>query len=253
MPRFFKQLIYSVFYLAVIGLIVYGIYSLFIQPAPTCFDNRQNQGEKEADCGGPCVSCELKKLKPIEASVEIFGIGDSTNVVLNFANHNITYGAQSFTYTLNFYGAARENIYSLTKTSFIYPAEAKKIVIEPNLKIDFRKIVGVPEISVSAPAYKSAEEFSEPKTQFRQVKTEINGSTATVTGILANRESFKISRAGVGALITNKATGKLVGASKTVLFDIRPFEERAFKIIVPLNAILRLNELETAVSAEISK
>ncbi|OGY64929.1 MAG: hypothetical protein A3E64_00085 [Candidatus Harrisonbacteria bacterium RIFCSPHIGHO2_12_FULL_48_16] len=253
MPRFFKQSIYAVFYLAVAGLIGYGIYSLLIQPAPTCFDNRQNQGEEGVDCGGPCASCELQKLKPIQAGVEIFGIGDSTNAVLNFSNPNITYGAQSFTYTLNFYGAAREKIFSLTKTSFIYPAEAKKVVIEPNLKIDFSKIVGTPEIIISAPTYKSAEEYSEPKTQFRQVKTEISGSIATITGILANRESFKISRAGIGAVTAQKATGKLAGASKTVLFDIRPFEERAFKIIIPLNAIVRLNELETAVFAEVSK
>ncbi len=32
---------------------------------PTCFDNRKNGGEADVDCGGSCISCEVKHAKPV--------------------------------------------------------------------------------------------------------------------------------------------------------------------------------------------
>ncbi len=250
--RFVKQFIYGVLYLAILFGIGYGLYASGVFVSPTCFDNRQNQGEEEVDCGGPCISCAIRKLKPLQVTTQAFGLNSASNAIFTFANPNIEYGARSFSYTVNFYNRSGQLLLSLNRASFIYPAEAEKVVIEPNLRINPRDIASQPEVVIDAVDWKPVAEFEEPRVQTRQVKTEISGTTATVSGILANRESFVLSRATVGAIVSD-LSGKPVGASKTILQNLQPFEERAFNIAVPLNAALKLPQTKTQVVWEVQR
>ena len=69
MNRFLKQFIYGLVYVIVFVALVYGTYVLFIYARPaSCFDGRQNQGEREIDCGGPCEPCGLKLVQDIATS-----------------------------------------------------------------------------------------------------------------------------------------------------------------------------------------
>lgn len=256
MSRIIRQIIFGVFYLAVIGGIGYGVYFLAQQASPTCFDDRKNQGEEAVDCGGPCESCAIKNLASIANSVEYFGLDGVTNVVINFSNPNIEYGASSFTYTLNLYNQSKEKIFSFAKPSFIYPAEVQKTVVEPNLKLDSRLISGQPEVIISNVKWLPAAEFSEPQTQIRQIKNELSNQLVTVSGLLVNREAGGLSRAVVGALIYKKSPdgqNKLVGVSKTVLQSLKPFEERAFKILAPIAESLKLSEIESIITTEVQR
>lgn len=253
MSRVIKQIIYGTFYIAVAVAVVYGLSSLNIFSAPSCLDNKQNQNEEGIDCGGSCVPCAIKNLQPIRSQIQIFGVNGNTNAVITLANPNLEYGAGSFAYTLNFYNQAKENIFSFTKDSFIYPAEAQKVIIEPNLRINFQSIAGQPELTITNLNWKPAAEFPEPRIQTRQIKTELIGNQATITGILVNRESFALSRAGVGALVyqnLSDGTTRLVGASKTILQNLNSLEERAFTIILPLEAGLTRSEIDTILSTE---
>lgn len=256
MSRLIKQIIYGTLYIAVAGAIVYGLSSLNIFSAPSCLDNKQNQNEEGIDCGGSCVPCAIKNLQPIRSQVQLFGVNSNTNAVITLANPNLEYGVDSFTYTLNFYNQAKEKIFSLTKNSFIYPAEAQRVIIEPNLRISSLGISGSPELIIGNINWKLAADFPEPKVQTRQVKTEASGNQAVITGILVNRESFSLARVGVGALVYQNLPGipdgttRLVGASKTVLQNLEPGEERAFNIPVPLSATLTRPEIDTILSTE---
>ncbi len=256
MSRTIKQIIYGFFYLAVIGAIVYGASFVIKETAPTCNDNRQNQNETEVDCGGPnCASCAIKHLQPIAPKLEYFGVGGNTTVILTLSNPNLEYGAESFIYTINFYDAGHTKIFSLTKDSFIYPAEAQKTIVEPNLAFNYRAIVGQPEIVISGVNWKSLTEFAEPKFQTRQIRTEVSGARVTVSGILVNREAGSFPKATVGLLVYQQLSdsNQLVGASKTVLQNLKPFEERAFKIIVPLDVALKLPEIDTLITVEVQR
>lgn len=256
MNRVLKQLLYGFFYLAVLAGIGYGGYLAYLETAPSCFDNRLNQKEEEVDCGGPCESCLIRHLQPIQAKVEYFGIGGNTSAILTFINPNLEYGAESFNYSVNFLDANRGTLLSLKKTSFIYPAEAQKIVVEPNLKFDHRLIGSQPEVAISNIAWKPLTELNEPKFQFRQQKTEVSGSQVTVSGLLSNREGVSFSRATVNLLIFRQfpdETSQLAGASKTILQNLQPFEERSFRIVVPLDIALKLPEIDTILTAEIQK
>lgn len=256
MSRTIKQIIYGFFYLAILAGVVYVGFLVAKETAPSCFDGRKNQQEEEVDCGGPCVSCAIKRLQPISPKLEYFGVGENTTAILTLSNPNLDYGAESFIYTITFYGAGRQKLFSLVKDSFIYPAEAQKIIVEPNLKFNYLSISGKPEIVISALKWRPLTEFFEPKFQTRQTRTTVDGSSATVSGILVNRESISFPRATVGVLIYQQVLdgeNRLVGASKTVLQSLQPFEERAFKIVVPMDAAFKVPEIETLITTEVQR
>lgn len=49
-------------FIILLPFVVSGIFVVtHFTPTATCFDNKQNQGEVDVDCGGPCGPCELKK------------------------------------------------------------------------------------------------------------------------------------------------------------------------------------------------
>lgn len=256
MSRTLKQIIYGFFYLVIIAGIVYGGYIIFRETAPTCSDGRQNQGETEVDCGGPaCTSCAIKRLQPIATKLEYFPIGGNTSVVLTLSNPNLDYGAASLTYVINFYDSGRKLIFSLAKDSLIYPAEAQKTIIEPNLKFNYLQVSGQPEIIISNISWKPLTEFVMPKVQTRQIQTSVIGSQVTVSGILVNRESTGLSKATVGLLVYQQqpAANRLIGASKTVLQTLKPFEERSFKITLPLGVAYKLSDLDTLITTEVQR
>ncbi|MEK7640776.1 MAG: hypothetical protein AAB389_02145 [Patescibacteria group bacterium] len=254
MSRLVKQLVYGFFYLVILAGIAYLGYLAIRETAPSCFDGRLNQKEEETDCGGPCESCAIRHLLPLQAKVEYFGVGENTTAILTLSNPNLEYGADSFSYTLSFPGNGGTKIFTLTKESFIYPAEAQKVIIEPNLKFNNRSVVGQPELAISNIVWKPIREFSEPQIQTRQVKTEVNGAQVIVSGLLVNRESLSFSRAGVGVLVFQQLSdesSRLVGASKTILQNLQPFEERSFKIIIPLGTTFKLSEIDTLITYEV--
>ncbi len=245
--RFVKQLIYGVFYLAIFGGLGFGLYKLNLFAAPTCMDGRLNQQEEEVDCGGPnCQSCELAHLQPISASVQYFSIANNTNAILIFSNPNLNYGA-TFSYTADFYDVNRQKLYSMTKESYIYSAEAQRVIVEPNLPFNSGAIFGAPEVTLSNISWKAKGEFQSPVIQLRQLSTTVSGSVATVSGLVANRESSSVAEVAVGVMLAKKSDKSPVGSSKTILQALRPFEERAFKVLIPLTATLKIADIDTQI------
>jgi len=59
-----RQLFITALVLAAFAGIGFWIFQKFL-PAPSCMDQKQNQGEFGVDCGGPCAPCELKNPKPV--------------------------------------------------------------------------------------------------------------------------------------------------------------------------------------------
>jgi len=50
-----------IIFLFILGTIFYFVF----KPNESCFDGIQNQNETDIDCGGDCVSCEVKELEDI--------------------------------------------------------------------------------------------------------------------------------------------------------------------------------------------
>ncbi len=245
--RIIKQLIYGIFYSAIIVGVGFSAYRLNIFTAPTCLDGRLNQQEVEVDCGGPnCQSCEVARLQPIQTGVQYFPVGSNTNAIISFSNPNLEYGAD-FSFTLSFYGVNQEKLFSMTRDAFVYSAEAQRVVVEPNLPFNSGRVFGSPEVIIANPNWKSKTQFAVPEIQLRQINLTVSGNRATVNGIIANRESSSIAEVTIGVVIVRKDTKAQIGASKTILQSIRPFEERAFSVAVPISQNLKASEIEAQI------
>lgn len=237
-PRLVKQILYGASYLLFFGLLIFGGYYIWFKPAPTCFDNKQNQGETGVDCGGPCRPCEIKTLSPIQTSwVKYFPAGEQTVLAAEIKNPNSEWGAAPFSYIFEIYGFDGKQIKTINNKSFIYSAEIKYLV-EP---IDTApKNIKEVKFSLANPIWFSKTEFPEPLTQIRELKTEAAPEKTlgpTVSGFINNKNAFPLPKVRVIAFLFNQ-NGVQISASKTELENLSAFEERFFKIAFPKNITL---------------
>ena len=224
--------------MAVFFLIVFLIYFIWLRPAPTCFDNNQNQDETGIDCGGPCSPCEIKTLVPLESSwIKYFSSDNQTVIAAEIKNSNLNWGTDSFSYTFDIYGESGIKIKTFTKNSFIYGGEIKYL-IEP-IEIDSKNIADV-KISFSNINWKAAEEFPKPVIQLREVKTESaiqDGGGVIVSGFITNSNAFPLLKVRIIGFLLNQNNAQ-ISASKTEMENIPAFGEKPFKINFPKNISL---------------
>lgn len=236
--RLVKQILYGAGYLTFFFLVVFFVYLIWLKPAPTCFDNKQNQGETGIDCGGPCSPCEIKTLLPIEAvEIKKFAGDGQTILVAEIKNPNLNWAA-SFSYAFNVLGEKGAGVKTLTKDSYIYAGEIKYLF--ETAEVNPQSITDI-KISFSDVSWKTEEEFPKPEIQIRGLKTEMAGqeevANIVVSGFIANNNAFNLSKVRIIAFLLNR-TGVQIGASKTELENIRAFEEKSFKINFPKNISL---------------
>ena len=235
MNRTIKQLIYGSLYLVILGLLGWGIYGL-VKPTASCFDQKLNQDEEEVDCGGAsCIVCAILHLKPIEVKpLILFPVGDQMTTLLEFRNANATYGASSFAYTVTLYDAQGTILASRRNTSFIYPTEIKYL-FGSGYGVDSQKVAkGVVMIEPETMEWKPLNEFSLPRVIRRSIVVEKDPikNDAIIRGTLVNDNSFLIPRATIVG-IASDAFGLPLGASQTVIQNVAPQEEAAFRIVIP--------------------
>lgn len=236
--------------MVILGGLIYGVYLITIlrQP-PSCFDGRQNQDEEEADCGGSCVSCGLKNVRPIATSTpQILEAGrEQVSVLVELRNPNLDFGADSFSYVINFYDRSGKLFNSLKGTSFIYAGEIKTIV-EPVIALPFAQI-GRSEFLIQNISWQPAGDFLQPSVQVRDLQTKKSGKSVVVSGLAFNNNPFKLSRVSVATLVFNNL-GLRLGISETLLQDVQPSEQRFFSISIPLGAVQNLDTRLTKVFIE---
>lgn len=229
--RFLKQLLYGVAYFLIIAAIIFGIYRYF-SPEPSCFDNRRNQGEEDIDCGGPCQSCEIKRLQPIQVSREraLFVANDTASLSAELRNPNVSFGAGRFEYRWELYGRAGNLIKSITGNSFVYPGEVKYL-IEPDVAVSSAAIGSVKLIIVS-PDWLPLNSFSLPKITAGRSSTAITDEGIRTEGLVLNGEAFDLPRLRVIGVLFDK-NGSELAVSATELRDVRAFEQRFFTLVFP--------------------
>ena len=232
--RLLKQFLYGIFYLAILGGILWLIYSVTLKPAPSCFDNRQNGGETGMDCGGGCITCEIKNLSPLSLlPATLFSADRDFSASAELNNPNLNYGAKTFDYEVNFYDASGRVLETRENKSFIYSGETKNL-IEAGVRITN----GIParaEIKIDGKSivWEKAENFPVPKYNLKDFAAELENGQAVVSGNISNPNNFILSKIIVSAFLVDKS-GIKIGASKTELQNVRPFRVENFKIFIPV-------------------
>lgn len=227
--RMTKQLAYGMFFCFFWAVVIYSSYLLFFKTAPSCFDNKLNQGEVEADCGGPCQSCDIKKLKPVEVlSEQLFTLNGLT-ALTQLKNPNSLYGLARLPYTIELKAVSGSTLQSITGETFIYPGEVKYIIEE----LPVMSGVVATKTTLGVTAWKSTKEFPMPNMIFRGVVSKVgDNKNIFVSGVLQNNETLLFPRITINALFYD-SFGNMVGISKTKIQDVRAFEERFFQVEHP--------------------
>ncbi len=225
--RLAKQIVYGTVFLIILALIGYGLVRLLYNPAPSCFDNVQNQGETGVDCGGPCIPCAIKSLQPIQVqSQKAFKASDGTGVAVEIYNPNPDWGAQSFDYTITLKDQFGHALQTESGKSFIYPGELKYI-IEPYIKQDVSTVTSV-ATQITNPQWISGTVFSKPNIDAQGIRTD-KDTQVYVSGNVVNQSEFPFASVVVDALVYNR-DGVLIAASKTTIDAIKQFNSSPFKI-----------------------
>ncbi|HEY4499797.1 MAG TPA: FxLYD domain-containing protein [Candidatus Paceibacterota bacterium] len=242
MPRILKQITYGIFYLAILTALGFGGYLLLLKPPASCVDQIQNQNETGVDCGGlpgqgGCVSCEIKQLTPIVlGKAMLLRSGDIVTVVAPMENLNLIYGAQQLQYALKLIDNSGQIIKTISKTSFIHAGEKTQFV-ETGIA-DARQQIARAEITIANINWQPTEGWWQPALTIKEIQTNVGQQQTTVQGIVANTNNFIVTQVVLRALVAD-SFGAIVGASKTTLETLQPFEERTFQInIVPDSALL---------------
>lgn len=249
MSRIAKQFLYGTLYLSIIGALVWGIYSITLKPAPSCFDNFQNGDETGIDCGGSCVSCEIKNLQPLFVGAPVL-LGDDRayTAVAELQNSNYSFGARTFSYTVNFYDQTGTLLKSVDNKAFIYPGQIKNI-----MEAGVRIFNGIPasvkiELDPASVVWVKPVDFAEPKYEARDLAAVFEGSQVAISGLVSNPNNFPFSKVIVSAFTVDKL-GVKMGASRTELYNVGQFRQENFKIFIPIRKDL-LNDVDLKSSAE---
>lgn len=231
MYRRLKQLIYGLFYLLVFTGISVGIYFYYLIPKPTCFDNIKNQNEENADCGGLCVSCELKTLNLINGEVQVFSAGKfKSTILVKIKNPSSNYFLRKFGYKFDVFSKLGTRLAAIEGKSSVLPVETKYLVV-PGINYDYQDILKV--------VFKTLDQNWEPagnsprysfKTE--NLKTEVSGGYIQVKGELVNDSAFSASSIVVAAIIYGKS-GDILNGSTGEINSVAAFSKNPFKIYLP--------------------
>ena len=232
--RGLKQLIYGVLYLVVFGGLAFSIYFFNFRVGGTCVDLQQNQHETGVDCGGECVSCEIKNLVPIKVgSVSIFNSGSVVNTLTQVWNLNSSYGARRFNYTLSLYDESGNLLKSFEKVSLVYPAEFKYVL---DTGLDFGGVIPTrATFRVKEVFWEPIATLARPRVSYRGIKVETQASKIAVSGLVVNENPFALRSVAVQAIIFASSTHPDL-FSKTAINYLIPGEERPFTVFIPITA-----------------
>jgi hypothetical protein len=230
MSRLGKQLLFGSLLIAIIGIVVFGLYAAF-QPTQSCTNNRRDWGEEGVDCGGrcanACIPSTLRQVTIVEP--QFFRNGDTIAVLLRLTNPNSDYAAGAFRYRLQFLEGDTP-LRTKEVNTFLYPDEVR-------YEVEFADITDAERVTeVRADAlqvtWASADRFGRPNLSIQDRATGILGSIIQSSGRVVNHEPTDVSDVKVLALYHGRSG--LLGVSKTELGSMRGGETKNFTVVHPL-------------------
>ncbi|MFA6365403.1 MAG: hypothetical protein WCW78_03305 [Candidatus Paceibacterota bacterium] len=232
MSRSLKQFIYGALYFAIVCIVVFGIWGVTLQKPQTCFDGIQNQNETEIDCGGSCIACAIKHLKPLEegAIPRMFSLATGKAVALfEIVNPNQGYHAAQFTYRITARDANGTRLESLEGTDTLFAGETR-LIFEPRFTTYASAMKSV-AIEMTNPEWRSVEELLPPVLSLHNVVTE-NGDTIRVSGTIKNEGALHAKEVKVVAVLVDQFGYELF-AAQTILTSVDGFASVPFTIPFP--------------------
>lgn len=223
--------------LAVVGVVAAGVLWLALLaflPEASCSDGRRNQGEEQADCGGPCLSCAFRERRDIKIFwARHVRVRENTyDVAAEVKNPNVKLGAASFEYEFKLFDAAGVAVASRRGRSFLYPSETAHLAeiglvsgrVIRNTTITIHDPVWVLADTVGPDVIAGGKEFA--------LEAAEDGRRSAVRAVISNRTIGDVPNVTVAALAFD-ADGNLLGAHRTIIPALPAGSSQPVKFIWP--------------------
>jgi hypothetical protein len=229
-----KQAIIIAIFVAVLLLFVFGLY-LWLKPAPSCSDGKQNQNEIGVDCGGVCVDkCDKIVAQPLIVQERGFvGIGVANRVDLysRITNPNNVFGSNKVQYEFIIKDAAGNVMATKKGSNYLLPAESKYI-IENNIEvsgtpntIEFNVI---DQVWVEFTDYYERPQLKVVNKQYNQISSGVG--FAETKGLLKNESPFNFNLINLNVILKD-STGNIIALNSTAMNTVKSGENRDFKAL----------------------
>jgi len=210
---------------SIIGAVVVGIIAVTLiatlYHAPSCMDNKQNQGEEGIDCGGPCSHlCTPSVAAPSVRFVrQLTPVQGRTDVIAYIDNVNASAAMKGAKFTITLYGP--DNIVVAKKDGTVdLPPKSTVPVFVPDFYSGFQTV---------ARAFITFDDSSFTWYRYSDMRPVLSTSNVALSGDAAPRLTADISnptalslfRIPVVATVFD-ANNNAIAASATVLEEIPP-------------------------------
>ncbi len=216
----------------VLGAIVFiaGFFIYRALPAPTCIDQKQNQGEEDIDCGGPCKPCIRQPKDIVKIWSRIFEIKEGVyDAVALVENPNLFYVMPLFKYTFQLYDSRNVLVGIKEGQGFLGPQD-KFIILEPAINVGGRKPTRV-EIEIEPLSDWQYLSKKKPALIVSD-KRFFNTPFPLLEVDISNQSVFPISNIQIAAVLDDEK-GNTVGASVTELDTIAGESKRTVTFTWP--------------------
>lgn len=232
--RMAKRISILTIYIFLIALIGSAVY-FFIIPNPSCYDNKKNQGEKDIDCGGPCLPCkepELNNKVDFVSAEFIPNKEGGYDAAVLVKNSNDIVGSGHFKFRLVFGNEAT----SQWEDGFILPGEQKYLFIYGISGISTEQMTAGATLEITDADWKKFIHYEEP--DFISVNTEFFDQVdnlpdySQVRGTLVNSSQIDFETVKVKVLLKS-INGKIIGINHQIINTLRANERRDFVVNFP--------------------
>jgi hypothetical protein len=230
--------------LTILGVVVFSVslfgssWYFFTAPDPSCFDGKQNQGERGTDCGGPCDRpCEQvfvpDDLVIREVAFVAGGGSGEYDVLAKIYNPNDELGAAVLPYVFRLKDASGGVLAEVSGKGFILPQETKTF-----LSVGLRTGVTpqTAEISFPDPTWEKFSGYREKPAlsilNRRYDRISSGPFFGEAQGTLVNDSVFDF-RSIVVKVILRDIDGKPLAFNQTEMNTVRTRESRDFRLRWP--------------------
>ncbi len=221
MSRQLKKFIYGVFYLAVFGLILFGVWKSVFRVKPTCPDD-------VGDCGGAGI-LKLESIKSV-GEIRVFGLSSGKAVLAaEIENPNADFGA-TFSYNFKIYDGGGNLLETIPDESNVYMGE-RKFIYAPQVVSVLPNISKV-QIEFFDTKWEAAKGLAKPDLSAENILTEVGVAGIKVSGIIKNTGPFAAKNLEVIAFLSDSENFEIF-ASKTFIANLENFAEKPFVISFP--------------------
>ena len=205
-------------------------------PRSTCFDNVKNQGEEDADCGGPCIPCALKHPQDMSVFwVRFVAVRENTyDVAAEVRNPNIKLGAPHFDYEFRFYDDAGVLVAERDGQSFVFPGETIHLV---EASVETLRTLKRATLTLKNVQWLFTDRAS-PDVVIggKQLNVDPLKKSSVLAATLVNRSLLDFRDVFLASLILD-AEGNVIAVSKVTEKDLRSGETRPVVFSWPLSIV----------------